>query len=163
MATVPHSALRALAEETLDRLCEGFPMDYRPVLIWKGMRVSAGMAYFQKGSIGLSIPLLDSEERLISTLKHEYAHLLAYSRHGRKGTGHGIHWRNAMVELGEKPEVHHRYEVERNKPRQEVLYVCKKCGALIPRNRRLPKRRKYLHAACGGPIALQGVKPIARS
>jgi SprT protein len=118
------------------------------------------MAYYRERSIGLSSLILDTPERLDSTLRHEYAHLLAYARHGRKGAGHGPAWQQAMVDLGEEPVVHHRYEVHRNQARQQVLYVCKRCGNLLPRKRRLPKRRRYVHAQCGGALSFHSVQTL---
>jgi len=122
--------------------------------------VSAGMAYYRDRTIGLSIPILDTEAKLDSTFKHEYAHLLAYARQGKKGAGHGPAWQQAMRDLGEEPVVHHRYEVNRNQPRQQVLYKCKRCGLLLTRKRRLPRRRKYVHAQCGGALTFHGVQAV---
>ena len=155
-----HPHLIELAERLLDSLCADFPMGYRPHLHWKRLRVSAGMAYFRLKAIGLSVALLDDEQKLESTLKHEYAHLLAYHRHGRKGVGHGEPWRRAMHDLGVKPEVYHRYEVQRNTKRQQVSYLCQRCGVVILRTRRLPRRHKYVHVNCGGFLKLHGVSRL---
>lgn len=155
-----HPHLIEHAERLLDRLCETFPIGYRPSLVWKGLRVSAGMAYFRAKTIGLSRNILDTEEKLEITLKHEYAHLMAYARHGRKGVGHGDAWKQAMADLGVKAEVRHRYEVLRNEKRQQVSYLCTRCGILIHRTRRLPKRRKYIHVNCGGMLKLQAIRRL---
>jgi len=152
---------RAQAETLLDELYAKHPMSYRPRIIWKAMRVSAGMAYYRLGAIGLSSRVLDTEEKMRSTLIHEYAHLLAVHRHGRKAANHGPHWQITMRELGAEPVVRHRYDVERNKPRQKVEYRCQRCGKLIERSRRLPRRRKYVHALCGGSLKLHAVSKIA--
>lgn len=148
------------ADRLLDRLCADFPIGYRPQILWKRLRVTAGMAYFRAKAIGLSSIVLDSHEKLEITLRHEYAHLMAYARHGRKGAGHGEHWRAAMHELGLKPEVHHRYDVQRNQKRQQVAYLCQRCGTVITRSRRLPRRRKYVHVNCGGFLKLHGVQRL---
>ncbi|MBX3118117.1 MAG: SprT-like domain-containing protein [Fimbriimonadaceae bacterium] len=136
----------------LDRLCAEFPMGYRPTVAWKKLRVTAGLAHTSEGKISLSSILLDSLEKVERTLKHEYAHLLAVARHGRRATGHGKAWRQAMSDLGEAPEIYHRYPAKRNQSRQRVGYVCGKCGITIVRKRKLPGRRKYLHAKCGGVV-----------
>jgi SprT protein len=145
------------AERLLDDLCERFPMGYRPALLWKPLRVSAGIAYWTRGHIGLSLYLLDTAERLEVTLVHEYAHLLAVHRHGKAGAGHGPHWQQAMRDLGAEPIVRHRYDVVRNAERQEVEYSCVLCGVKLRRHRRLPRNRKYVHAGCGGSLKLEGV------
>lgn len=94
----------------------------------------------------------------MDTLLHEYAHLLAVARHGNKAGNHGPAWQKAMRDLGREPIVRHTYEVERNARRQQVIYKCTKCSKEFARGRKLPRGRKYLHAACGGPIRLVRVE-----
>ncbi len=146
--------LSAIAELLLAELASGFPVGYSPILRWRNLRVSAGLAHFREGAISLSIPLLDSKVRLEATLRHEYAHLLAYSRCGAAGRGHGAAWRLAMSDLGVAAEVRHRFDVRRNASRQVVIYRCDRCEAVIERKRRLPRGRLYLHVDCGGSIRL---------
>jgi len=147
--------LERYAESVLDGFLSRFPLPQRPTLVWKNLRVSAGIAKYRSWSITLSRLLLYSEERVEKTLAHEYAHLLAVHRHGSKAGNHGPLWKEAMRDLGYEPSVRHAYEVERNESRQRVAYRCARCGAVIVRSRRLPKGRKYIHAACGGAIQLQ--------
>jgi len=135
-------------------------MGYVPQILWKGYRVTAGIAYYRIGTIGLSTRVLRTPEAVRETLGHEYAHLLAVFRHGPKAAGHGEPWRRAMRDVGLEPTVRHRYEVERNVPRQRVTYVCSRCGHPIVRTRRLPKRRRYMHAGCGGAIRLHSVERV---
>jgi SprT protein len=151
---------RDFAEKVLDEACERFPMGYRPAIHWKRYRVTAGMAYFRTGVIGLSISVLKTEEAVRETLLHEYAHLLAVKRYGVQARGHGEPWRRAMADLGLVPKVRHSYTVERNEPRQQVSYRCLSCGAIIIRKRRLPARRRYLHAPCGGDLKLVKVARV---
>lgn len=134
-----------------------FPLPKRPTLVWKSLRVSAGIAHYRTWSISLSRNLLTTRERLENTLAHEYAHLLAVHRHGLKAGNHGPLWKEAMRDLGYEPSVRHSYEVTRNEPRQRVAYECVRCGAMILRSRRLPRNRKYCHASCGGAIKLKFV------
>ena len=147
------SAQTALAE-AIGR----FPMSYVPALEWRRYSVTAGMAHYQHGLISLSAVVLKDPEHIRETLLHEYAHLLAYDRHGRKGTGHGKHWKQAMVDLGLEPKVHHHYEVTRNQSRQVVVYRCKKCGVSFERKRQFQRRKKYFHQRCGGQITLVEVQ-----
>ena len=129
-------------------------MGYVPSLKWKGLRVTAGMAYYELRMIGLSHRVLKTEDQVRRTLIHEYAHLLAVARQGVKGKGHGAAWQKAMLDLGETPEVRHNYEVERNNRKQIVLYRCSRCGAIIQKSRKFPKGRRYMHIKCGGAIVL---------
>jgi predicted SprT family Zn-dependent metalloprotease len=151
-------ALVQLAEDILRQATERYPLSYVPILKWKNLRVSAGLAYYRTGTIGLSALILDTPEKLRHTLLHEYAHLLAFERHGRKAANHGIYWQQAMSDLGLPPKVRHNYECARNTPRQKVTYRCKRCGVHIDRNRKLPRNRKYVHARCGGALMLFSVQ-----
>jgi SprT protein len=150
--------LAQLADEILREAMARYPLKYIPELRWKRLRVSAGMAYYRTGTIGLSSLILDTPEKLRLTLLHEYAHLLAFERHGRKAANHGIHWKQAMLDLGLEPKVRHTYECARNTARQKVTYRCQKCGANIERSRRLPRGRRYVHARCGGGLKLFSVQ-----
>jgi SprT protein len=150
--------LQGYSIELLDHLCAKFPLGYTPKLSWKkSLRVTAGVANYVKGEIALSSVVLTDRERVRITLLHEYAHLLAVKRHGRRAAGHGLHWQQAMRDLGLPPEVRHRYDVQRNGKRQKVIYCCLRCGTKLERSRRLPRRRKYVHATCGGDLRLEAV------
>ena len=155
--------LRSAAEVELARLVAAFPLPYLPILQWRAYRVTAGMAYYRKGVIGLSTTVLKTEPAVRETLGHEYAHLLAVARHGPKAANHGPHWQRAMRDLGLEPKVRHTYDVERNVTRQQVTYRCIRCGANIIRARRLPKRRRYVHVNCGGDLRLDKVESVRRS
>jgi predicted SprT family Zn-dependent metalloprotease len=151
---MPDSRLAEIADTVLHDLCHRFPLSYVPKLFWKPYRVTAGMAYYRTGAIGLSSIVLKDSVSVKETLVHEYAHLLAVHRRGERGKGHGEPWRQAMRDLGVEPKVRHNYQVERNKARQRVDYQCLRCGELIVRKRRLPRRRHYIHAVCGGDLRL---------
>lgn len=155
--------LQSSAQALLLELCERFPIGYTPKIAWRGYRVSAGMAYYKTGIIGLSKTVIQTEEQMQDTLKHEYAHLLAYKRHGRAGIGHGDPWKQAMIDVGLQPKVRHCYEVQRNSPRQQVGYTCQRCGTVLVRNRKLPKRRRYIHNGCGGAIKYAWTRPVMPS
>lgn len=153
----PPPEIAETANRELDRLCSAFPMGYRPTLEWRPFRTTAGMAYYGRRAIGLGAAVLTTPERVADTLIHEYAHLLAVARSGKRGMGHGGPWRQAMCDLGAEPRVRHSYEVARNASRQRILYRCVRCGIAIERRRRLPKRRVYVHAKCGGGLRFEGV------
>jgi len=144
--------LRVEAEAILDQLLAVHPLGYRPQIVWRKMPVSAGKAYFLRGQIGLSTVLITDSLRLQDTLVHEFAHLLAYHRHGKAGTGHGQPWRQAMRDLGARPEVYHDYPVERRRMERNLSYKCRKCGVAFNRARPLKRGFKYTHIGCGGAI-----------
>lgn len=159
--TALYPSLESKALAILESLIAAFPMDYRPKLVWRKLRVTAGSADYVAKTITLSTALLIDEERLELTLKHEYAHLLAVARHGRRAAGHGEHWKQAMLDLGQDPKRTHNYPVERNRTHQEVFYRCMRCGAVLVRKRRLPRRRLFVHAKCGGPLRLEACRQTA--
>ena len=152
--------LHFAAQARLEQLCKEFPLGYVPEIRWKGYRVTAGLAYYKTWVIGLSTRVLTDEKAVIDTLVHEYAHLLAVVRHGMRAAGHGPGWQHAMHDLGQEPKVRHNYAVERNTSRQCVTYACVKCGQHLVRSRRLPRRRRYVHANCGGDLRLAKVERI---
>lgn len=136
----------------LRELSTRHPLGYEPTLQWRAYRTTAGMAFYAGGRIALSAHLLTDRERLVSTLLHEYAHLLAFVRHGAAGKGHGRPWREAMRELNAEPEARHRYDCRRNIARQTVRYRCNLCGKRFEKRRRYPKGQSYIHLNCGGVL-----------
>ncbi len=159
-AVIPDPSLIEAAETKLEELCRAFPLGYKPELVWRAYRVTAGMAYYRKGVIGLSTRVLTDKAHVLDTLVHEFAHLLAVLRHGLKAAGHGEPWQQAMRDLGQEPKVRHTYPVERNVARQKVTYLCIRCGKQVVRARRLPRRRRYVHANCGGDLRLSKVERV---
>ena len=155
--------LHSLAEDCLDTLMRSHPLPRRPKIEWRGYRTTAGTANANTFTIALSKHVLDDADKLRSTFVHEYAHLLAFARFGRRGLNHGPAWQQAMRDLGADPQVYHRYDCQRNQPRQIVEYTCSNCGIVIPRKRKLPRNRKYLHRNCGGTIALHAVKEVEQT
>ncbi len=156
----PSADIQLAARKRLEELCRDHPLGFVPEVVWRGYRVSAGLAYYKTGVIGLSSKVLQTEAAVIDTLTHEYAHLLAVARHGPRAAGHGAAWQRAMRDLGLEPKVRHNYEVERNAARQRVTYICLRCGRSFARTRRLPRRRRYLHSGCGGELKLAKVEKI---
>lgn len=155
--------LNRVAHQLLAELILCFPLKQTPRLEWRSYRVTAGMAYYRQGVIGLSYRVLADEASVRSTLTHEFAHMLAVDRYGNRAAGHGSAWREAMRDLGQEPTVHHRYEVERNQKHQRVTYSCLRCGKQLVRSRRLPRKRRYVHANCGGDLRLSKVERVTPS
>jgi predicted SprT family Zn-dependent metalloprotease len=151
------------ARRLLAELCDRFPIERAPTLEWRDYRTTAGTAHYDRWAIALSRRLMTDSARLRDTLLHEYAHLLAFHRAGKAGRGHGPAWRRAMQDLGLSPDVAHRYECRRNRPRRRVIYACRTCGTEIVRLRLLPRRRQYIHAGCGGGIAFVRVELLVES
>ena len=144
------------AQGALEDAFAAHPIGVKPRLIWKNYRVTAGTAHCGTWTIALSQLILESEEQVRVTVLHEYAHLLAVYRHGRKAANHGRAWRQAMADLGLDPIVTHRYPVIRNQPSENAVeYICEKCGTVITRRRRLSRSKLWSHRGCGGLVKLR--------
>jgi len=114
------------------------------------MRTTAGRAWWPHGHIELNPKLKDfSEEEIWRTLKHEFAHLIAYERCGRRRIQpHGIEWRAACADLGIAGEsVKHSLPLEGRKMKRKHTYTCPACDVVIARVR--PFRRAVAcHDCC---------------
>lgn len=112
------------------------------------MRTTAGRAWWPQGKIELNPKLKTiSEEEIWRTLKHELAHLIAFARHGRKISPHGIEWRIACAELGIADETpRHSLPFEPRKIRRKHAYQCPVCLQTILRVR--PFRRVVACFTC---------------
>jgi len=113
------------------------------------MRTTAGRAWWPARTIELNPKLKDfAEEEAWRTLKHEFAHLLAYERCGRKQIDpHGIEWKAACTELGIPGEAtYHSLPLKSRKMKRKHSYACPSCLAVIARVR--PMRRAVACWAC---------------
>ena len=160
LSAVPFEVLHAEAEQTLKECWRRFPLKAPVKLEWRNYRVTAGMAHYRLNLITLSPAVLTTVEAVHDTVIHEFAHLLAFMRYGIPGKGHGRPWQQAMLDLGAQPQVRHSYAVQRNTRRQQVEYRCLRCGVTFLRARRLPTRRVYVHANCGGDLRLIRVQRV---
>lgn len=122
------------------------------------MTRAAGCAYPKRNLIRLNPRLLTDESRIEDTLAHEYAHLLAYERHGAGIRPHGPEWRAVLRSMGYDPKRCHDYP-EAQTLGARLVYACERCGFAFRRRRRLPTRRTYVHAKCGGRIVLSRCDP----
>lgn len=151
------SGLAEMADDLLRQCAIRFPMSKVPDLYWRKLPRSAGHANHRVWRIVLSCQVIQTEEQLSTTLRHEYAHLLAIDRHGIGAAGHGREWRNCMVEMGLPPERTHRYGTVKSSTRR-VVYRCEKCGTLLERNRALARNRIWVHAKCNGRLVFVETK-----
>jgi len=120
------------------------------------MRTTVGRADFRRALISLN-PALQKfgAAEIDRTLRHELAHLLAYSRSRRRILPHGREWRKACCDLGIPGERagHTLPLIGRALPRRYV-YRCKICQRHFPRVRRI--RRATACLACCRKFARGG-------
>jgi predicted SprT family Zn-dependent metalloprotease len=153
----PSQELERAALTLIENLVARHPLGYKPRLIWRPFRTTAGQADWSKGTISLGVGVIDCQEKLRDTVLHEYAHLLAVQRKGEEGRGHSPAWRQAMKDLGVPADVKHNYACRPNKRRQVVLYGCSKCHREFVRSRQLSPRKSFYHLGCGGRIELMRI------
>lgn len=151
----------ALAEQLLSELQRAHPLRKPATLVWRNFRTTAGTATYGLNCIALGPKVLATPEQLAKTLRHEFAHLLAFEKYGPGGRGHGAAWCEMMRRLGEEPTVKHRYDCKRNESRFVVRYRCEKCAATFDRRRLFARGRVYVHATCGGRLRLLEKVPVA--
>lgn len=94
-----------------------------------------------------------SEDSLRDTILHEFAHALAYARHGNKAWNHGPLWKEACGDLGANPNriSYQAYDVER--PPAKYTLRCPQCG-IEDRRHRMSRGAKYSCVRCGSEIEI---------
>nr|WP_320050994.1 SprT-like domain-containing protein [uncultured Desulfuromonas sp.] len=115
--------------------------------------------YYSRGSEPRCIRLqfVQEPDALRQTFLHEVAHLcdhlLTFQGKMYRG-GHGKNWQHwaksfkiSSERCGHSPAV-----AKLHQERLKVVAVCERCQQPIYRQRRLPSRRQYLHAGCGGRL-----------
>lgn len=139
------AALETLAHEWLGGI--GTHEEAKLVrVVWNAkMRSTAGYAKWPQWVVELNPRLKEFEGETERTLKHELAHLIAYSRAGRRRIApHGAEWRRACADLGIPNErVSHTMPLPRHKQRRKYSYVCPVCGTSAERVRKFKR-----HTAC---------------
>lgn len=138
-ASSPHdSGMTVWCQEQADSF--GLPELAKKVLVtWNPrMRTTAGRAWWPSRCIEINPKLKDFSEVVVwRTLKHEFAHLLAYERCGRRHIDpHGPEWRAACAELGiPEEQPYHTLPLKSRKMRRNYAYACPSCLTVITRVR----------------------------
>ena len=113
------------------------------------LRSAAGRASYHQNLVSLNPRLRDyGHAEIDRTLRHELAHLLAYSRAGRRRIQpHGREWRRACCDLGIGDEQRcHTLPFPIKRRARRFLYRCPRCNREFPRARRI--RRGIACLAC---------------
>lgn len=121
------------------------------VVVWNPrMRTTAGRAFWPHAIIELNPKLREiAPEEVERTLLHELAHLVAYSRAGRKRiSAHGVEWKQACADLGIPGEtVTHSLPLPGRKMARKWRYSCPACGEGFSRVRKM-KRSAGCYVCC---------------
>jgi len=137
--------LKERADEELLLADEQFGLPHTVVVIWNNqLKTAAGRAYYQTGTVELNPDYFREfgEEKVITTLRHELAHLMAYKSYG--DNGHGTPFKqicrrlggdmneqlaaNGAPECASKEYIRSEYKWE---------YRCPDCGSSFKKKRRI--------------------------
>ena len=144
--------------ELQKKVCGLFGFTVNPEIAFDLRGKAAGQANYLKNKIRFNRDLLEkfTDEFVSQTVPHEFAHLVAYAKFGRRIKPHGTEWQSVMVALGVKPVRTHNFEViparrlkrfpyqcdcpgllhelstiRHNRIQRGILYICKKCGKAL--------------------------------
>ncbi len=118
----------------------------RVQVIWNArLRSTAGYAKWPAWRVELNPKLMPMEGEVERTLKHELAHLIAYSRAaGKRIDAHGPEWRKACADLGIPDEsARHSLPLPRSQQKRKFAYQCPSCQQVVQRVKRFRR-----HVAC---------------
>ncbi len=131
-------ALHRIGERSLSKRVE---IDWNP-----RMRSTAGRANLQSNTIEMN-PKLQAfgEAEVYTTVLHELAHLIAWSRSRHRG--HGADWKKACLDLSIPNEkATHTLPLPSRRQKKKWLYKCSTCKVSIQRVRKI--KRKTACVAC---------------
>ena len=113
---------------------------------------SLGRCHYDKQKITLSkwYVELNEEKDVEDTILHEIAHALSFLKYGRKGTGHGIFWKQMCIKIGAKPNRIHQGVIEYPSNHHKYVDDCA-CGITYKRHR-ISKERHYRCPKCRQPL-----------
>lgn len=134
--------LREQCIEVLQALDLGHLTDKLQVRWNHRMRTTAGRAFWPDAVIELNPKLKEiAPDEVQRTLLHELAHLVAYSRAGRRRiTAHGVEWQQACNDVGIPGEgVTHSLPLPGRKMRKRWSYSCPVCGEGFERVRKIKR------------------------
>ena len=119
---------------------------------------SAGQASYRTNRIRLNRQLLEkyTTEFVVQTVPHEFAHLVAHKKFGRRIKPHGHEWRSVMIALGAKPSRTHNFAVSPTRKLRRYMFQCnchdKKHELTSIRYNRIRRGVIYYCPACKRPL-----------
>ncbi len=110
------------------------------------LRSTAGYARWPLWKVELNPRLVEFDGQVERTLKHELAHLIAYTRaNRRKIEPHGVEWRKACADLGIADEsARHTLPFPRTTQARNFTYICPVCRNTVARVRKFKQRTACL-------------------
>lgn len=89
---------------------------------------------------------LNEEKDVEDTILHEIAHALSFLKYGKKGTGHGVFWKQMCRKIGAKPNRIHQGVIEYPNNHYKYVDTCA-CKTTFKRHR-LSDFRTYRCPKC---------------
>lgn len=110
-----------------------------------------------KDPVCIRLQFAQEEDCLRQTFLHEISHACDHLHRGwERGRrfGHGSHWRQWAQALGIDACSTGRSSIVAglHQRRNKLVAVCQQCGTEFYRVRRLNRKGKYIHPACGGTL-----------
>ena len=141
-----------------------YGIDIRPEVLFNLRGQAAGQANYRATRIRFNQELLRKykAEFINQTVPHEFAHLIAYQKFGRRIKPHGKEWKSVMIELGASPSRTHGFEASSARKLRRFLYQCNCEGSSYEltsiRHNRIQRGQMYICSKCGVPVFMQKKK-----
>jgi len=138
-----------------------FGVRIEPVISFDLKGQAAGQANYRENKIRFNRQLLEkyTPEFVDQTVPHEFAHLVAYQKFGRRIRPHGMEWKRVMEAFGVTPTRTHNFDVSPTRRLKRFHYRCHCPGSDYQlssiRHNRIQRGRIYLCRKCGSSLFLQ--------
>jgi SprT protein len=139
---------------------ELYGVNIKPTVSYDLKGLAAGQANYQHNRIRLNRELLEkyAADFIAQTVPHEFAHLVAYQKFGRRIKPHGSEWKSVMVALGAEPSRTHSFKVAPTRRLRRFLYQCNCPSSSYEltsvRHNRIQRGHIYLCNKCGSSLRL---------
>jgi predicted SprT family Zn-dependent metalloprotease len=149
-------SLQGRVNDVLGNRAESLLIQLRQLPLKKSHAVTRLGSYSCRGAEALSIRLQFAQEleQLEQTLLHEVAHFLDHQTRDTRGpyrNPHGRSWRYWLELVGGDGATDSSAAMSSlYRQRLKPVARCKRCGLLLKRLRRLPRKQRWLHRDCGG-------------
>ena len=146
-----------------------FGVRIEPVISFDLKGQAAGQANYRENKIRFNRQLLEkyTPEFVDQTVPHEFAHLVAYQKFGRRIRPHGMEWKRVMEAFGVDPARTHSFDVAPTRRLKRFHYRCHCPGSDYQlssiRHNRVQRGGIYLCRKCGCALFSATPKPAKKN
>tara|TARA_B100000959_G_C14744595_1_gene526531 strand:+ start:102 stop:629 length:528 start_codon:yes stop_codon:yes gene_type:complete len=146
-----------------------FGVRIEPVISFDLKGQAAGQANYRENKIRFNRQLLEkyAGEFVDQTVPHEFAHLVAYQKFGRRIRPHGAEWKRVMEAFGVDPARTHSFDVAPTRRLKRFHYRCHCPGSDYQlssiRHNRVQRGGIYLCRKCGCALFSATPKPAKKN